>query len=121
MNAPVFLRDGENAEAIRDLAWWAYHRDGAGRCAVAEIEPERLTRLRRLMADNVSLDRTWAELNANRPTPNATIEAVKQGVRDRGLAALKETATRARLAGFGAAARAELDRWLTHFKTKARV
>ena len=79
-----------------------------------------LRRAERIPSASVSLDLAWVELSANRPTPNATIEAVKQSVRDRGLAALKEIATRGRLAGFDAAARTELDRWLTHFKTKAR-
>ena len=35
-----------------------YHRDRPGRPAV-EIEPKRLARLRRLMADDVSLERAW--------------------------------------------------------------
>ena len=38
-----------------------YHRDRPGRLAV-EIEPKRLARLRRLMADDVSLERAWHEL-----------------------------------------------------------
>jgi hypothetical protein len=80
-----------------------------------------LNGLKGLMDDDVSLERAYEQMMKARPTPNATVEAVKQGVRDRGLATLKETATRARLAGFDAAARAELDRWLTHFKTEARV
>jgi hypothetical protein len=78
-------------------------------------------RVQRLMDDDLSLERAYEQMMKARPTPNATVEAVKQGVRDRGLATLKETATRARLAGFDAAARAELDRWLTHFKIEARV
>jgi hypothetical protein len=36
-----------------------YHRDRPGRLAV-EIEPKRLARLRRLMADDVSLERAFA-------------------------------------------------------------
>jgi hypothetical protein len=38
-----------------------YHRDRPGRLAV-EIEPKRLARLRRLMADGVSLERAWQEI-----------------------------------------------------------
>jgi hypothetical protein len=53
-----------------------------------------------------------------RPTPKAMIEAIKQSVRDRGVAALKEVRTRERLASCDAAARAEIDRWLCNFKTK---
>jgi len=56
----------------------------------------------------------------SRPTPNAAIEAIKQGVRDRGLAALKEPSTREQLGQCDAAAKAEIDRWLTRFKMKER-
>jgi hypothetical protein len=38
-----------------------YHRDRPGRLAV-EIEPKRLARLRPLMADGVSLERAWQEI-----------------------------------------------------------
>src|SRR5262245_29114040 len=38
-----------------------YHRDRPG-CLAVEIEPQRLARLRRLMADDVSLERAWHEL-----------------------------------------------------------
>lgn len=38
-----------------------YHRDRPGSLAV-EIEPKRLARLRRLMADDVPLERAWREL-----------------------------------------------------------
>ena len=37
-----------------------YHRDRPGRLAV--VEPKRLARLRRLMADGVSLERAWQEI-----------------------------------------------------------
>jgi len=53
-----------------------------------------------------------------RPTPNATIEAIKQAVRDGGVAALKEPATRERLSRCDDAAHAEIGRWLANFKTK---
>jgi hypothetical protein len=42
-----------------------HHRDCPGRLVVV-IEPKRLERLRRLMADDVSLDRAWHELRDNR-------------------------------------------------------
>ena len=44
-------------------------------------------RLRKLMADNPTLDRLWDELNdpRNRPTPQVTIEAILHCVRERGL------------------------------------
>jgi hypothetical protein len=53
------------------------------------------------------------------PGPAITlVEAIKQNVRDRGIAALKEPATRDRLSQCDQAARAEIDRWLTRFKSK---
>jgi hypothetical protein len=39
-----------------------YHRDRPQRPLAAEIEPKRLARLRRLMADDVSVDRAWHEV-----------------------------------------------------------
>jgi hypothetical protein len=47
-----------------------------------------------------------------RPTPGATIEAVKHAVRSRGTNALNEPATDRRLRACDAAALAEIDRWL---------
>jgi hypothetical protein len=49
----------------------------------------RILRARRLLADNVSLDRAWAEINGNRPTPEATIEALVYSLR-RGAAELSK-------------------------------
>jgi hypothetical protein len=46
------------------------------------------------------------------------VEAIKQSVRDRGIAVLKEPATRDWLSQCDRAARAEIDRWLTRFKSK---
>jgi hypothetical protein len=85
-----------------------YHKARAGRPSVVETSPERLARLRRLLNDNVSLERAWAELNdpRNRPTPEATIEAVWHCIRERGVAALTEPANTARLGIFDNAARA---------------
>jgi hypothetical protein len=92
-----------------------YHRDRGDRPLVVEIEPERLEFLRRLMDDDIPLDRAWRELNdpGTRPTPQATIEAIMYCVRARGLAALKEPANLERLSRCDAAAIAQLDRRLT--------
>jgi hypothetical protein len=59
----------------------------------ARPEDPRILRARRLLADDVSYERAWAELNdsRNRPTPKTTIETVIHAVRERGLAALKES------------------------------
>jgi hypothetical protein len=99
----------------RRVRGWAkaareYHK--AGRPAVADIESERLTLLRRLLDDNISLERAWNMLNdpSGRPTPQMTLEAILHCVRERGLAALKEPANLERLARCDAAAKSEIDR-----------
>src|SRR5262249_61379250 len=56
----------------------------------------RILRACRLLADNVSLDRAWAEINGNRPTPEATIEALVYSLR-RGAAELSKPDTLRRL------------------------
>ena len=94
-----------------------YHRDRPGSLAV-EIDPKPLVRLRRLMANGVSLERAWHELRDNRATPVVTIEAIKQAVRDRGLAALNEPAVRARVQRCDGAPLASVNEWLVDFKKK---
>ena len=76
-----------------------YHRDRPGRLAV-EIEPKQLARLRRLMADDVSLDRVWRELNdpGARPTPQTTVNVLFYQLRMDGLAAFEHPNCRRRLA-----------------------
>jgi hypothetical protein len=59
----------------------------------------RLEKLRRLLDDDVSLERAWEELN--KPTDHAaasTVEALMFSLRERGVAALAEAETRRRLA-----------------------
>jgi hypothetical protein len=56
--------------------------------------------------------RAYEQVMKARPTSNATIEAVKQAVRGRGLPALDEIETRERLQRCDAAAIAEIDHWL---------
>jgi hypothetical protein len=89
-----------------------YHRARAGHVLIVETAPEKLTQLRRLMGDGVSLHAAWHELNdpRNRPTTKATVNAVVFAVRERGLAALKEPAMKERLARCDAAARAEINK-----------
>jgi hypothetical protein len=62
--------------------------------------------------DTMSIDALWKHFNRNRPMPQATIDAVKHCVRERGPGALDEPATRVRLREFDDPALAELDRWL---------
>ena len=62
------------------------------------------------MADNVSLDRAWHELNDEaRPTPQTTIEAILYCVRERGVSALKEPENLERLSRCDEAARAQIN------------
>ena len=42
-----------------------YHKDRRDRRLVIEIDAKRLARLRRLLADEISLDRAWHELRSN--------------------------------------------------------
>jgi hypothetical protein len=62
--------------------------------------------------DDVSLERAYEQMMKARRTPNATIEAVKQAVRDRGVSALDQIETLERLQRCDAAAIAEIDHWL---------
>jgi hypothetical protein len=149
MNAP--LTAPAEAEAVRDLAWWAAERERAGTdwrgirltllrvlnvtqpCPVCGCEPcctpsfcqlcgaadanaaarrRDPNRLQGLMDDDLSLERAYEQMVKARPTPNATIEAVKQAVRDRGVSALDEKQTRERLQRCDEAAIAEIDHWL---------
>ena len=73
-----------------------YHRDRSGRLAV-EIEPTRLEHLRRLMADNLSLERVYDEIGRNRATTAITVEALKLAVREHGPETLAEPTNQARL------------------------
>jgi hypothetical protein len=86
--------------------------------AAKQYNDPHLKQLWRLMDDEISLERASAEMMKARPTPTATIEAIKQSVRDRGVAALKEPANRERLLRCDAAARAEINRWLIRFKSR---
>jgi hypothetical protein len=94
-----------------------YHRDRAGRLAV-EIEPKRLARLRRLMADSVSIEHVYYEINRSNATPAVTLDAIKLSVRDRGIKALHEPLNQERIRRCDPAARASLDRWLADFRTE---
>jgi hypothetical protein len=107
-------------ETWKEAARW-YHENRQGRTLIVELHPEKLKRLRGLLSNDVSLDAAYRELNApeNRPTPQVTVEAIWYAVRERGLAALNEPATRARLVQCDAAALAELDRRITKRKERA--
>jgi len=90
----------------------------ADRKAATRKKNPKLEQLGELMADDVSLERAWHEIRDRRPTPEMTIEAVKQAVRSCGVAALGEPSTRERLQQCDADARKRFDLWLTDFKTR---
>ena len=69
-------------------------------------------RLQRLMDDDLSLERAYEQMVKARLTPNATIDAVNQAVRARGVSALDEKQTRERLQRCDPTAIAEIDHWL---------
>jgi len=86
--------------ALADDAWAApgwreaaveYHKARDGRASIAPCAPEHLARLRRLLADDVSRDRAWAEIScpAGRAAAS-TVEALMFGLRSRGVQALGE-------------------------------
>jgi hypothetical protein len=124
------LRNG--SEPLRSLAWWAAEAERNGTdwrsllltvlrvskiielCPICEREPCLTPSFCQLCRE---ADSNRARLPRNkiarqRPTPQTTIEAIKQAVRDRGVSALDEPPTRERLQRCDAAAIAEIDRWL---------
>jgi len=68
-----------------------------------------MQRLRRLLDDDISIDRAWQELNDHRKaTPPVVVEAIWHSIRERGLGALDEAVNRRRLSECDSAACAEL-------------
>jgi hypothetical protein len=99
-----------------------YHQARGGRVLVLETKPEQVARLRRLMSDDVSIERGWNEVNdpRNRPTtPQMTVEAIMVCVRERGVAALQEPANQERLSGCDAAARQQINERIEKLSKKA--
>jgi hypothetical protein len=81
-----------------------------------------LKRLRCLLKEDVSLDRTLSDINrqGNRPTPQVTIEAIWLCVRERGIVALKEPPNLERLSRCDKAALAQIDARLARLKEGGR-
>jgi len=90
---------------LADDAWAApgwreaaldYHKHRGNRASIAPYAPEHLARLRRLLDDDVSLDRAWHAVNDRRSGAAAsTVEALVYGLRD-GLVALSKNPDRLR-------------------------
>jgi hypothetical protein len=131
----------KDAEVLHDLAWWAAERERVGTdwrgilptvlrdlkvvtpCDVCGCEPCQLPTfcgLAREADARAHQQRQSSKPASPRPTPALTVEAIKQTVRDRGVAALKEPDTRERLGRCDVSGRAEIDKWLTRFKGAAR-
>jgi hypothetical protein len=83
-----------------------------------EAEPERLAQMRRLLSDNVSLDRAWYELNRRDCAAPATVEALMFSLRSRGVGALGGSDTRRRLSELNAAQLREVALRLRKLKPK---
>jgi hypothetical protein len=86
-------------------------------CREADASHRRdpgLERHRGLLADSISLDRAWSEINnlRNRPTPQVTIEAIIVDVRERGMQVLGKPANQERLSRCDDAAIVEIKRRL---------
>jgi len=96
---PELIADDILNEAEADDAWAApgwreaaveYHKARDGRASIAPYAPEEIARLRRLLDDDVSLDRAWHELHGRRSGAAAsTVAALVFGLRE-GLVAATE-------------------------------
>jgi|SRR5262245_20149220 len=73
-----------------------YHEQRASRRTSETIDPERLAHLRGLMADDISIDHAWHELEADRTAPKATVDALMFSLR-RGINELTQRSTLRRL------------------------
>ena len=111
--------------------WWAIEsrRAGSDWAGLIEVHLAALERLGFMGADpssfGLACERAGAcaprrPKNRPRPTPQMTIEAIKQSVRDGGVAAIKQSDNRERLSRCDNAARAEINRWLQQ-RRKAAV
>jgi hypothetical protein len=89
------------ADDVRDAPVWheaalEYHKARDGRVSIVPYAPEHLARLRRLMDDDISLDRAWHELHGRASGAAASpVEALVSGLRD-GLVALSKNPERLR-------------------------
>jgi hypothetical protein len=135
MNAPAFIKE---AESLHDLAWWAAEREQTGTdwrgilltvmrglgviapCHICEREPCQTPSFCQLCREADAKASQQRRTVRPQPTPWATVEAIKQAVRDGGIAALKDAGTRERLRQCDVAARTEIDKWLTRFKEAPR-
>jgi hypothetical protein len=107
---PVCAREHLDEQKTQPGDYWSdpgwrraarqYQTARGRRTLVTEMPPHRLSRLRELLADEISLDRAWRELNddGNQPAPQVTLDALIYELRMDGLAALEKPNCRRRLA-----------------------
>jgi hypothetical protein len=74
-----------------------YHESRGGLRAIAEIEPGRLARLRKILNDSTSIEAAWHQLNRRDGAASPVVGALMLGLRSRGLKALSEPAVKRRL------------------------
>jgi hypothetical protein len=136
MNA---LAPVKEAEPLHNLAWWAAETERTGTdwrgvlltvlrglnviapCDVCEREPCLTPSFCRLCREADAKPVQWQQRTktaTQRPTPEATIEAIKQVIRDFGLAALEQPSTKDRVLQCDADARNRLDNWISDFKKR---
>ena len=74
-----------------------------------------------VVAEIMTLDELGELFNRQRPTPQATIEAIMHSVRERGLKVLKEPANIERLVRCNQAAKEQIDRRIAKLVAKGKV
>jgi hypothetical protein len=89
MNAPVISPAVDACHDLMAIAFGTNNMDhtceracrAADRRAAARPQDPRLDRLRRLLEDDVSLERAYHEIMRARPTPEATVDALVYSLR----------------------------------------
>jgi hypothetical protein len=110
VTAPPILRPYQTADRRRDRGERPRYT-GAQRNLPAHIPHDW---------EDMTLDELEKLFNRQRPTPQATIEAVMYSVRERGLGALKEPANLERLSHCDATALAHIDQRISRYKESSR-
>jgi hypothetical protein len=111
VTAPPILRPYQIVDRRRDRGERPRYTDA--RCnPPADIPHDR---------EEMTLDELGELFNRQRPTPQATIEAIMHSVRERGLGALKEPANIERLVRCNQAAKEQIDRRIAKLVAEGRV
>jgi hypothetical protein len=111
VTAPPILRPYQTADRRRDRGERPRYT-GAQRNPPAHIPHDW---------EDMTLDELGELFNRERPTPQATIEAIMHSVRERALGALKEPANIERLVRCDQAAKEQIDRRIAKLVAEGRV